>query len=348
MVRVTFWSELHVQLGTPVTFALGPYGIQEMNQVLRNVNGAGVAGGASWFNATVEVVTGTLVYPYASIYDNGTNDPFVVTPLAQLSPSSRLGGIVRTPGKNGTNWRSDVVIYNPSARTRNVNVGFSYVSSAYSTARLTYSVNVSIGAGQSLETVDVVKSVLPVSPGVDGSLPSALFAYMDVKPASDDPLPTEPLLVLGKTYNETLQGSVGTLLLPVTPLDALTATGKNRRLILSGLSESPSSATGKRTNIAVLRATNDGNGASATIRVLNPQGIQIGTQPFSLGDPTAVNTFLQFAVKEILDAAGFGGDRTSLTVVIDGYSGTAPVVAYATVVDNVTSDSAFILGVPVP
>ena len=37
-----------------------------------------------------------------------------------------MPGVVRTPGKNGTTWHSDVIIYNGSAQTRAINVVYSY------------------------------------------------------------------------------------------------------------------------------------------------------------------------------------------------------------------------------
>jgi len=46
--------------------------------------------------------------------------------------------------------------------------------------------------------------------------------------------------------------------------------------------------------------------------------------------------------------AGVTGDLSSMTVLVEGVSGSAPIAAYATVIDNVSGDAILIPGQPTP
>ena len=72
-------------------------------------------------------------------------------------------------------------------------------------------------------------------------------SYVDVAPAPDDAAPTEPVVVTGKTYTPSGDGSVGLQVDPFVFEDGIGAQASSRRIVLSGLE-----ANSKyRTNVAL-------------------------------------------------------------------------------------------------
>ena len=141
---------------------------------------------------------------------------------------------------------------------------------------------------------------------------------------------------------------MGTLVVPVTEADAISASGPLRRLVLPGIEESADRRSGKRTDIAVFRASTTGSSAGATIRILDASGREVARKVVSLGPESSVTAFQQFNVRAILDASGYVGDYWPLGAVVDSVTGTTPVAAYVTTVDNVTGDNTFAVGIPAP
>lgn len=338
-VEVRLYDAAGSMLGSAVTVALEPLRMLQLSRILSAAPplGASVSSPVGTFRADVALLSGTAVYPYATVVDNTSGDPIFIGPSPSPAPVVRLGGIVRARGVNGTTWRSDLVVQNPAAVARRVRIAYTYESEADGYAVRHRSIaTVDVAAGETLELLDFVKQWLYLA---DGDNTNYVNPTLDVAPASDDPSPSSPLLVLGRTYNDQPTGKFGLQVNPFTAADGLSEADSagGLRLVLPGLA----ATAAFRSNVVVLLATSDPAGAaSGTVRVLDGSGTSLKTVPFALDQATRPT--LQMNSADLF--GGLPGDLSRLTVAVESVTGTAPVAAYATVVDQVSGDSTFATG----
>lgn len=285
----------------------------------------------------MKIKRGSGVYPYATVIDQGTGDSIVVAPTARPSATYRLPGIVRVKGKNGPYWVSDVAILNPTPSSRRIRVTYSYVKTG-TTLRIDASQTIDLAPYQLAVGVDFVRLWLGLSEDDPAGYASS---YVDVAPASDDPVPNEPLVVAGKTYTPSGQGSVGLQVDPFVLEDGVNEQSSRRKLVLSGLEAN----TRYRTNVALFLTPGSTGSIQVDVHVLDSFGRESKKISFVGLDPA--NPFVQFDSSTLF--AGFSTDDTSrATVVIDSPRGSAYLGAYATVIDNVSEDATFVAGQPAP
>ncbi len=145
---------------------------------------------------------------------------------------------------------------------------------------------------------------------------------------------SDPLVVLGETYNATPAGHVGLQIPGYTPLDGASSTGAYKRLALTGLA---SSAT-NRTNLSLFVIAGS-TGKWATVHVLSPQGTELRSLAVPIDGSTVPNATL---------FGGLPGDLSRLSIVIDNIDAGVTVGGYATIIDNTSGDSTFVRATPVP
>jgi hypothetical protein len=332
-------------LGTPARIRVEARGVKQLNAALSSAPpvGDGPIGGAGWatptshFSAEVRLKQGTGVYPYATVIDQGTGDSIVVTPAPRPSAAYRIPGIVRVKGKNGPFWVSDVAILNPSAKQRKLRISYSYVKTGK---------NLRIDAAQSMTFapyemkvgIDFVKAWLGLDENDEHGYASS---YVDVAPAPDDPAPTEPIVVTGKTYTPSGEGSVGLQIDPFVLQDGIGAQAANRRIVLSGLS-----ANSKyRTNVALFLTPGSTGNAQVDVHVLDAYGRE--SKKFLAVGLDANTPFVQLNSPDLF-AGLVTDDYSRATVVVDTPRGSALVAAYATVIDDKSEDATFVAGQPAP
>jgi PKD repeat protein len=344
---LTFYGpDGQTQLGQPVTVQLGPYGVRQISRILSAAPpaGAGYPGNVTGYTLSVRLLAGKGVYPYATVIDRKSTDPIVVGATDNPSSSYRVPGVIRTTGKNDTIWRTRFFVHNPSTSTatRHITLSYSYVAcpatSSTCSGRNTASADVVINSKQTLGVDDFVKYWLETLNGIP-VLDSTGFvnSYLDVAPSADDPN-TDPLIVLGHIYNNQPTGDVGTQVPGFTPAsDAASPTGANKRLLMSGLF---SNAT-FRTNIALFLVS--GTSGGATISVYSPSGDLLKQKFVGF---SGVNSFVQVNDNDPTFFGGITGDKSNLSIVVDGITGS--VAGYATLVDNVSGDSTLLRASPVP
>jgi hypothetical protein len=320
-------------------------GVKQINSVLSAapatgdtpIGGAGWVGPISHFSAEVKLKSGSGVYPYATVIDQGTGDSIVVTPTPRPSATSRLPGIVRVKGKNGAFWVSDLAILNPGASTRRIRVPYSYVKLG-TTRRVEVSDVIPFLPYQLVVGVDFVRSWLGLA---EDDLDGYASSYVDFAPAPDDLSPAEPLVVTGKTYTPSGTGSIGLQVDAFVYEDGVSEQGSRRKLVLSGLEANAR----YRTNVALFLTPGSAGGAQVDVRVLNAFGAE--SKKISFVGLDAANPFIQFNSSDLF--AGLSTDETSrATIVIDNPRGTGRVGAYATVIDNLSEDATFVAGQLVP
>jgi len=345
-IEVVFRDSAGNVLGSPAKITVESRGVKQLNAALSAAVATGdtAIGGAGWatpvshFSAEVKLTRGTGVYPYATVIDQVTGDSIVVTPTARPSSTYRLPGIVRVQGKTGTYWVSDVAVLNPSAKVRKVHVTFSYVKSG-TTRRVEVSDVITLPAYQLLVAVDFVKFWLGLAEDDPDGYASS---YIDFSPAADDPAPTEPIVVTGKTYTPSGAGSIGLQVDAFVLEDGMSEQGSRRKLVLSGLE----SATNQfRTNVALFITPGSTGAIQVDVHVLDSFGRE--SKKFAFVGLDASNPFVQLDNSALF--AGLSTDDSSrATVVIDSPRGSAYLGVYATVIDEKSGDATFVAGQPAP
>lgn len=123
-----------------------------------------------------------------------------------------------------------------------------------------------------------------------------------------------------------------------TPDDGASAIGPGQRVTLTGLVSDAYTASN-----AVLFLANQGIdlAAQGSVRVVGSNGEILKTIPISLDGFTS---YLQLSDADLF--AGIFGDRSDMTVVLDGVTGTSSIGIYATVVDRILGDGAYYPGRP--
>jgi hypothetical protein len=157
-----------------------------------------------------------------------------------------------------------------------------------------------------------------------------------VSPAIGD-TNSDPLVVLGETYNATPAGHVGLQIPGYTPLDAASAAGAYRRLALTGLASTAS----YRTNLALFVIAGT-PGKWAYVHVLSAEGTDLRDIPVFM-DSTS---FAQ--VNSATLYGGLAGDLGRLSIMVDGIDPGVTIGAYATIIDNTSGDATFVKGTPEP
>lgn len=340
-VEVRFTSAAGLPIGSPVSFRLAPYGVAQLNHVLSAAppEGAGYARPEEGFTASVKLVSGTAVAPYATVIDTASNDPIFLTPASHPHSSYRLPGVVRAHGARGTVWRSDVVVFNPSDRPRAVTLSYSYRESRGSGRRTVVVRSVSIPTRGTFEVDDFVKSWLGLS---EDDRTDYTGSYLDVAPAAGD-LDSGPLLVLGRTYNDQPTGEVGLGVPGFTTEDTASASGPSRSLVLSGLQ----SNAARRSNVVLFLVPGPGAvtnlTAEATVQIRDGSGRKLKSVLVRLD---AVDSLVQLNDADLFgDLSGSGDD---LSIIVDGLSGETPIAAYATMIDPISGDGTFVAAQPAP
>jgi hypothetical protein len=334
--EVTFWGADGTQLGQPVTMQLNPFGVQQLTNVLT----AAAPGGAGYdkaatpvdsYRARIRIVSGTAILPYASVIDDVSKDPVLVTGAKVPASSYRVPGLVRTEGKANTLWRSDLVVYNPSASTRSIQIVYWWVDGAG--IGRTSGASIPFGPGQIIQWIDFVKLWL--------SLPESdtnpyINAFVDVSPADAN---ADPILVTFRVYNETPTGNVGLGAPGFTDADVASATGAKKRLVLAGLR----SDANYRSNVALFLASGSNvSNAGATLKVYDANGAFLASAGIPL---TVASPFIQLSIDSMV--ASSGGDKSNISVVVENLVG-SPISGYATIVDNRSGDGTLIQALPIP
>ncbi len=253
---------------------------------------------------------GGKVTAYASVLDNQTSDPLLVTPVT-LTDSGATRWVV--PGvadlNNGfANWQTDMRVFN--AGTTSVDATLSFYSQSGGAPKTT---NITIPAGQVRQFDKTLASVFGVTN--DGGA-----VHLTTTSAAR-------LITTARTYNQTSAGTYGQFISAVTPAEA--AGVGSRPLQILQVEES----SRFRSNIGLAEVT--GNAVMIEIAVVPPDAkftavTQLTLQP---------NEFRQ--IGSLLKTVGLDGTFNA-RVTVRAISGTGRVTAYASVIDALTNDPTYV------
>ncbi len=258
----------------------------------------------------VQVASGNgKVTAYASVLDNKTADPLLVSPVT-LSSTGNTKWVV--PGvadiSNGTtNWQSDVRVFN--AGSTSTDVTLSFISQNGGEPKTT---TMTLAAGE-VRQLDRVLSLFNASQD-GGALHIAT--------------PTESrLIATARTYNQTTQGTYGQFISAVTPAESV-AVG-SRPLQLLQVEESAR----YRSNIGFAEVT--GKPVTLEVSIVPPDAKFTATLQVDLGP----NEFRQ--LNSMLTGVGVG-DIYNARVSVRAVSGEGRATTYASVIDLKTNDPTYI------
>lgn len=208
-------------------------------------------------------------------------------------------------GLNGTKWRTDLQLNNPSTEPASLDVTLLPRNQENSSPANT--VHLMVPAGQSVRYADALQLLF----GFSGA------AAIRIDTTSNS------LLVTSRTFNQRVKGSFGAIIEPATAIEA----GNSGRLI--GLSHDPSLTAGARTNLGLVNATTAAT--QVLVELYNAEGTLLGTTTRDL------EPFEHVQLDKVFETVSAGPIADGFATVRSDTPG-ASFFAYASVVDNVTGD----------
>ena len=310
-VRVRVFNAIGTLLGEfPLDPPLQPFEFRQLSQFLFTKNLTNVP------DARIEVINDSAnagVTTYASVLDQVTQDPLLVSPIQAANLSANryvLPGMAEFANPGASNFHSDVRIYNGSAST--VNATATFYPQGNGTAIVQ---NISIAAGE----IKIYNNVLPTLFNTTGGGAIVVTTPNNV-----------PLIVSGRTYsNAPGSGTFGQFIPAVTPADGI-GNGDSPLQVLQ-LEQSANF----RSNLGL----NELTGNPVTVRVtLIPAGSKTAAV---LADITLnPNEFRQ--LNSVFGQAYAGQNVYNGRATIQVVGGAGRVTAYGSVVDASTSDPTYV------
>jgi hypothetical protein len=246
-----------------------------------------------------------------------------------------LPGVARVAGDRGASWRTDVNVTNVSAVAVTVDVVFFPTGGGDNTQALSQPVSLgTIAPGATLQYADIFENLL----GIDSGSGALVF----FSAAADAPQLFEPVVVTGRVYNATPEGTYG-LAAPGLPWydeasPQAASVGADAHL-LAGLA----SNTDYRSNVGVWNGSDVSTSIVARIEIRNANGQVVARTDLSL-PPLAHRQ-----INDILATLGLSGQGYLARVSVLSYTSSEPnprpyLFAYAAVIDNRTNDAIFVEG----
>lgn len=222
-----------------------------------------------------------------------------------------LPGAAHVAGTAGTNWRSDLEIYNVGPTAASYQIALLRQNRPNPSPS---TISFTLGPRKSVRYGDLVDSLFHQSGSAALRITSS----------------TPTLMANCRTYNQTAQGTYGQFISALDPAHAL-GVGDRGRLIQ--LTHSHSDTSGYRTNLGFLNLS--GTRYNVTVEYFLADGTQLGAGTVSL-DP--------YEFKAVNGAFGTvtGAGVADGFVIVTASSPVASYLAYASVVDNRTGDPIYI------
>jgi hypothetical protein len=272
---------------------------------------AGVTGPLDLF--TLEVDAGeAMVAASSSVIDQVTGDPVLYRPGVLQDGKVYVAGAAHLPGELGSQWRSDLTLFNPTLTMQEILV--EYVPEV--ALPLSYSVEFPLLARQSM----MIRDILPF---IHLSLDNTK-GYLRVHNVEG---PTAPM-VAARTYNQATSGTFGQNL-EVCGYEQLIFAGETRYIPGVATGNAFGDDIGYRTNLGLTNAS-ETSSAQLLITLYGPQGEVVGQIPY----PLQPGQFAQFDPYAAIGQADLDTYGSIEVWVEEG----GPVAAYGSVVDNGTQD----------
>ena len=289
---------------TDIPVQLGAGEQRQMNQLLAQ-NGIELSDG----RIEVKVTGGDgKITAYASVVDSATQDPLLVSGQLLSGNSSKyvLPGVANLVNPVA-DWRTDMRVFNYGSTSQQATLTFFPFNAGASR-----SVNVVLVPSQVMTFDNILKSQF----GVENS--GGAVHLTTPEPAS--------LVVTGRTYNQTANGTFGQFV-PAVTLDQAVGSG-GRTLHILQVEDS----TRYRTNVGVAEVS--GKPAVIELQIVLPDSKVTPTVQVTL----AANEFQQFNPIRALGVGNVYNARITVRVI----SGEGRVTAYGSVIDETTQDPTYV------
>jgi uncharacterized repeat protein (TIGR01451 family) len=253
------------------------------------------------------------VIAYASVVDNKTTDPLLVTgvPLAQTPARTYVLPGVADLSNGLANWRTDLRVFNSGTDPQYVTMTLYPQTGSASSEPLSRSVSVNPGE------VTIFDNVLASRFGVT-NIGGALHV---------DTLSDANLVVTGRTYNQVEGGGTyGQFIGAVTPADAVGKGGRTLNVL------QVEDSTRYRTNLGIAEV--NGKPATVEVSVILPDAKVVP----KLQIPLAANEYRQFRVLQQLGVGTAYNARITIKVI----DGEGKIAAYGSVIDMQTQDPTYV------
>ncbi|MEA2238687.1 MAG: hypothetical protein QOC81_3411 [Thermoanaerobaculia bacterium] len=253
------------------------------------------------------------VIAYASVVDNKTTDPLLVTgvPLAQTPARTFVLPGVADLSNGLANWRTDLRVFNSGTDPQYVTMTLYPQTGSASSEPLSRSVSINPGE------VTILDNILSSRFGVT-NIGGALHV---------DTLADANLVVTGRTYNQVEGGGTyGQFIGAVTPADAVGKGGRTLNVL------QVEDSTRYRTNLGIAEV--NGKPATVEVSVILPDAKVVP----KLQIPLAANEYRQFRVLQQLGVGTAYNARITIRVI----DGDGKIAAYGSVIDMLTQDPTYV------
>ena len=312
LIKVRLFASDGLELGTTTDY-LQPFELRQINQAYQQVTTESIADGFALVS-TYSAGGSDRFLAYASVVDNRTGDPVFLP--AQRNPAA--GSLVvpaaaHVAGAAGTDWRTDLELYNPG--TTQCEFVVELLARDQNNASPP-SRSFQLGPGMASRYPDVLASEF----GFTGA------AALKVTPSGCT------LQINSRTFNNTSSGTYGQLV-PGRPV--VTAVPPGMSVRLTGLSESGAAGGNFRSNLGFVNVTSEP--MQLGIELYDASGALLGTVPTHLTSLKPLE-FRQIdrVFRSVTTDAVDGGYAVLSTVTPGG-----AFFAFASVVDNRTGDPVF-------
>jgi PKD repeat protein len=227
-----------------------------------------VVEGGSYDVLTMKVVAASqsALSAYASVVDNRTQDPIYIHGVPSSPANTLVVPVVgRAPGANGTFWRSDVTLFNPSAANLAVTLRYNNATQ-----------QLPLGGGDTVVLADVLSHF-----GLTAGGGTLQMSWTGTAP-----------VVTSRTYTSVESG--GTYGQSIDPVAAFGA-----RMFVPGLRHD----NDFRTNIGVVNGGNETE--NVTVTLLSPLGVELGRTTLTLPPGIQVQSSVAGLFPNAAVASGF-------------------------------------------
>lgn len=303
--QVELFSADASSLGT-FFISLPAWSYEQVNEVF--ANGAPVEDGYAVISAMSE---SAAYLTYASVVDDSSGDPEFIAPVTQSAEALYVPAAAHVAGDAGTNWFTDLEIYNTST-----------IQAQYRLELLEALVDNSdpLSVAFTLDSAGCVRYEDVLGQIFEATGSGAIRIVVD----------RGQLMVTSRTYNDLGSSTFGQFIPGFALTDAI-GQGAETRLIQ--LSHSADDDSGFRTNIGFASATD--HVISVEVELFLGDGTSLGSRAYSL------EPFGYFQENDIF-AEVAGGDVENGFAVLRSLSPGALYFAYASVVDNRSGDPVYI------
>lgn len=259
----------------------------------------------------VKVTSGDgKVMSYASVVDNATQDPLLVN---GVQAATTLANHYVLPGvaalNNGfANWRSDIRVFNSGGSQQVATLTYYPINSGGDP--ISNSILVNPGEVKSMD--DVLKSFFGLGDGAGA---------LHVTTGSDS-----ALVVTGRTYNLTANGTFGQFIPAVTSADGVGKGGRSLNIL------QVEDSVRYRTNVGIAEVT--GHEATVEVSAIVPEAKVSPKITFKLQP----NEFVQSAMLHDMGLSNVYNARISVKVI----DGDGRITAYGSVIDMKTQDPTYV------